>query len=121
MKIEFDSSDVEPLVRQIVRDCVEELRQQLFSLHVRPNPLHSNHADALLLNSGDAAKLLGISERTLWELKRNGDLPYVVVGTGDKKKSIRYARVDLERLIESRKSQACENDTIAAKPPDQNT
>jgi excisionase family DNA binding protein len=52
----------------------------------------------LLINSREAAKLLSISERTLWGLKESGSLPYVRIG-----RSVRYGRADLETWIEEQK------------------
>ena len=34
----------------------------------------------LLVNAVTAARLLGISERNLWQLKKDGNLPYVKIG-----------------------------------------
>lgn len=34
----------------------------------------------LLLKSADAARILAISERTLWKLKEEGSIPHVVLG-----------------------------------------
>jgi hypothetical protein len=61
-------------------------------------------AGRLLLNSADAAEMLSISERTLWELKRKGEIPYVSVGSGGRKDCIRYAVDDLRELIQRRRS-----------------
>ena len=34
----------------------------------------------LLVNAATAARLLGISERNLWQLKKDGNIPYVKIG-----------------------------------------
>jgi excisionase family DNA binding protein len=50
----------------------------------------------LLVSSREAAKLLSISERTLWTLTKNGQIGCVRIGT-----SKRYAVAELERFIAS--------------------
>jgi excisionase family DNA binding protein len=50
----------------------------------------------LLVKSREAARLLGISERTLYTLRRQGRIPYVVIG-----QSIRYSVSALNRWIET--------------------
>jgi len=54
----------------------------------------------LLLKSREAAKLLSVSERTLWNLTQRGELPCVRIG----KRGIRYDPKDLSRWLESRKT-----------------
>ena len=49
----------------------------------------------LLLSSKQAAQALAISERTLWDLRKNGEIPSITVG----KKSIRFPVAGLERYI----------------------
>jgi len=49
-----------------------------------------------LLKPRDAAKLLGISERTLWTITKQGKLPAAKLG-----KSVRYREEDLKRYVES--------------------
>lgn len=49
----------------------------------------------LLLSPKEAAQALAISERTLWDLRKNGEIPSITVG----KKSIRYPVAGLERYI----------------------
>ena len=34
----------------------------------------------LLVNAATAAKLLGISERNLWQQKKEGNIPYIKIG-----------------------------------------
>ncbi len=51
--------------------------------------------EPLLLKPNDAARMLGISPRTLWGLQ---DLPRVRIG-----RSVRYDIEDLKKLIASRK------------------
>lgn len=49
-----------------------------------------------LLKARDAAKLLGISERTLWTITKQGKLPCAKI-----EKSVRYRSEDLMRYVES--------------------
>jgi excisionase family DNA binding protein len=51
-----------------------------------------------LVSPFDAAKLLNISERTLWKHTDLGELPRVKIGT-----CVRYHRDDLLKFIESKK------------------
>jgi excisionase family DNA binding protein len=48
-----------------------------------------------LLSAVDVAKLLSLSQRTLWVWHRNGKLPAVVLPGG----TLRWKRADVERLI----------------------
>ena len=50
----------------------------------------------LLLTPPEAARALGICERTLWQLTRDGVIDSVRVGT----RSIRYSVTTLEKWIE---------------------
>ncbi|NMC19310.1 MAG: helix-turn-helix domain-containing protein [Thermogutta sp.] len=47
--------------------------------------------EQLLWTPRQAAKALAISERTLWQLTRQGRIPHVVM-TGDKHRTVRYPR-----------------------------
>lgn len=62
-------------------------------------PADPSSAPPLLLTSRDAARLLAISERTLWGLTKVGKIPVVRIG-----RSIRYDRHDLTRWIEQNKT-----------------
>ena len=55
--------------------------------------------DRLLVCSRDAARLLSISERTLWSLVNDGEIACIRIGTCK-----RYALKDLEAFIASRSS-----------------
>ncbi len=56
-------------------------------------------AEAILVNAKTAAKLLCVSERTLWTLTNCGDVPSLRIG-----RAVRYDRRDLMKWIESKKS-----------------
>ena len=53
---------------------------------------------SILLNSREAARLLCISERTLWTMMKSGSLPHVRIG-----RSVRYDRGDLKIWIDKQK------------------
>lgn len=53
----------------------------------------------LLVNSRAAARMLGISERTLWGLAADGLLPQVRIG-----RAVRYAMADLQAYIDRQRS-----------------
>jgi len=52
----------------------------------------------LLLRPLEAAKALGISERKLWQMTKDGLIPFVPFG-----RSVRYAPADLQAWIDSAK------------------
>ncbi len=53
----------------------------------------------LLLTMRQAAQMLAIGERTLWEWTRRGAIPCVRIG-----RAVRYSPLDLQAWIEARKS-----------------
>ncbi|PHS04369.1 MAG: DNA-binding protein [Blastopirellula sp.] len=57
-----------------------------------------HHVDDSLLNSRQAAKLLSISERKLWSLANEGDLPCVKFG-----RTVRYDKEDIKAWINKQK------------------
>lgn len=52
----------------------------------------------LALRPREAARMLGISPRTLWEWTRAGIVPCVRVGTG-KRKTVLYSLADLQAWL----------------------
>ena len=65
------------------------------SLWTQHSDQHGAGLDPLLLRPNDAARMLGISPRTLWGLQ---DLPRVRIG-----RAVRYDVDDLRKWIESKK------------------
>ena len=51
-----------------------------------------------LLTPKEAAAALAVSERTLWQLKTDGEIPHVSIG-----RSVRYDPADLREWIERQK------------------
>ena len=64
-------------------------------LFEKPEP----RPEPLLVNCRDAARILAISERTLYTLTKTGAIQPVRIG----RRSVRYARADLEAWIEHQK------------------
>lgn len=58
--------------------------------------------DPVLVTAREAAKMLAVSERTLWTLTNSGELPRVPIGA----RGFRYDVADLRAWIEARKAQA---------------
>lgn len=54
--------------------------------------------DALLVNERDAARILAISERKLWELRMQGLIPHLRIG-----RAVRYDPEDLKSWINEQK------------------
>ena len=62
------------------------------------NAISNPRPPRLLVNAREAADLLAISERTLWELTRTGELRAVRIG-----RAVRYDLADLRGWIDLRK------------------
>lgn len=60
-----------------------------------------NTADSIdgLLTTEQAAKILTISPRHLWDLTKRGALPAIKIG-----RSVRYARADIDAFIAARRT-----------------
>lgn len=59
-------------------------------------PVVAAKPDSLLVNEREAADLLRCSQRTVFQLRKDGRLPFIIVG----KSGVRYRRADIERFIE---------------------
>ena len=115
----LDPENVRPLVRLLVQETLAELELRIPYLvkmkgglpascetgdprensnRVTPNP---NREMPLLVTARQAAKLLSISERTLWSLTNEGELPAVKIG-----KSVRYSVKVLETWIADQSKQS---------------
>ncbi len=55
---------------------------------------NSVETNRLLVPSRDAAQMLAVSERTLWQLRQKGEIPFLRIG-----KLVRYPVADLEDWI----------------------
>ena len=61
----------------------------------QPADAVSNATDSLLLTEREAASLLRISPRKLWEIRMQGQIPFVRIG-----RAIRYSRDELASWIQ---------------------
>jgi excisionase family DNA binding protein len=61
-------------------------------------PVSPTSSEPLLLRAGDAAKLLAISPRKLWQLTNMGEVPVMRIG-----RSLRYPREELRAWIAGRR------------------
>ena len=60
----------------------------------------SSSADPLLVDGREAARLLGVSRRTLWTLTSNGTVPHVRIG-----RLVKYSPIDLQAYVERHRSE----------------
>lgn len=67
----------------------------------------------LLLTARQAAEAMGISERTMWEITKGGQIPCLRIPGRGKARSIRYAVPDLEAWIERTKAAQTATDSAA--------
>ncbi len=94
VNIQIDPAALEPLIRAIVAEVVAALGNgggPPLGPAARPGPL-----EPLLVTPADAARLLGVCERTLWGM----DIPRVRLRDGGE---TRYAVADLHAWIDERK------------------
>lgn len=59
-------------------------------------------SDVALVSPKQAAKLLDISERTLWGMKDRGEIPHLKLGH-----LVKYPVADLKRWIDANKQGGC--------------
>lgn len=59
----------------------------------------------ILLKPADAARVLAIGERTLWELTQKGEIQAVNVGQGKERRSVRYLVKDLTAWAEAHRDE----------------
>lgn len=64
-----------------------------------PKIAMSAQHERLLVTAKEAAVLLAISERTLWQLTSDGDVPAIRLG-----RSVRYDLADLRAFIAAKRS-----------------
>jgi excisionase family DNA binding protein len=91
--------NLEPFIRRVVE---ETLAQQAANRPASTSTPESGEPDGRdgvsLVNARQAAKALAISERKLWEMTKNGEIPHVPVG-----RAIRYDPRDLRAWVEAQK------------------
>jgi excisionase family DNA binding protein len=84
--------DLEAVAKQIAAAILPHLEK-------RQERTVESLTPALLLTPRQAAEVLCISERMLWDLKEAGEIPVIPIG-----RAVRYARSDLESWIARRRS-----------------
>ena len=60
------------------------------------NSAHNTQEPPVLVDSKEAARLLGCCERTLWKMREEGKIRCVKLGA-----AVRYARKEIDRFIDS--------------------
>ncbi len=70
-------------------------------VHASINDRNQTRIDRLLLTAREAARILSISERTLFTWTKRGEIQCVRIG-----RAVRYDPTDLKRWIQKRKSAA---------------
>jgi hypothetical protein len=103
MNKKYDVEDFRWLIREVIREVFGEHELSAGRFLKRRVKAESENGKAILVNSSEAARMLSISERTLWALKHRGELPHVAIGSGTKKESVRYDVSDLYALVVKRK------------------
>lgn len=61
-------------------------------------------AERALMTEREASRWLGLCTRTLWKLRKAGQIPYVQIG-----RRVMYDRADLVRWIEGQKVGVCDD------------
>lgn len=58
------------------------------------------HEPPVLITEKEVARLLGCCERTVWQMRKDGKIRCVKIGT-----AVRYARSEIDRFVESAMNQ----------------
>ena len=58
------------------------------------------HEPPVLITEKEAARLLGCCERSVWQLRKDGKIRCVKIGT-----AVRYARSEIDRFVASQMNQ----------------
>lgn len=108
----FDAENVRPLVRLLVNETLKELESRVpYLAKMKEGALHwgrtnesreidhqgnpkPNREMPLLVTARQAAKMLSLSERTLWSLSQKGLIPAMKIG-----KAVRYSVKVLETWV----------------------
>jgi excisionase family DNA binding protein len=98
LNLKLLSGDLERMIEQVVIETIAHLDKDRYNqAHDTPDGEPLADSGALLLKPRDAAKVLAISERTLWQLTRTGEIPRVLIG-----RAVRYSTAALNNWIEAR-------------------
>lgn len=93
----MDTSSLEAVVRQTVAETLSQLEAEKTTYRIGGRE-PKKEEESLLLTSREAAKMLAISKRTLWDLTDRGEIPRVKIGW-----AVRYSRGDLEEFVRKMK------------------
>ena len=83
-------------IRQIIREELQPLRDQIAALKASAN----SPVEHPIMTTEETAEYLGIHPRTLYSIRKRGDLPFVVLGDG----AYRYMRADVDDYLARRKT-----------------
>jgi excisionase family DNA binding protein len=99
IKLHIDLAQLEPLIRKVISETIA--RMEAGSMRLASGSAERTDVSSanLLWKRSQAAKALGISERTLWSLTQAGTIPYVKIG-----RSVRYAPDELKAWVSAQKS-----------------
>jgi excisionase family DNA binding protein len=95
----LEIQQLEPLIRKVVAEVLAQLGNGEARSADRPSRSEAlAHSATLLLKPREAARVLGISERTLWALTHQNGIPHVRIG-----RAVRYDPRDLQAWIDRSK------------------
>ncbi|SCM73495.1 conserved hypothetical protein [uncultured Pleomorphomonas sp.] len=78
-------------------------------------------ADQVLITPAEAARLLGISGKTLQAAVRRGQITYRTIGGGDVRQCRRFAREDIDAFMERVKCRSIDQRAPVAAPKARST
>lgn len=97
ISVKVEAGEVEKLIQRLVAETVAQLDKDRSKTNNTLNCEPVLNYAVLLLKPRDAAKMLAISERTLWQLTSLGQIPRVAIG-----RAVRYSVADLRAWIEAK-------------------
>jgi excisionase family DNA binding protein len=99
--------NLEPFIRRVVKETLAQLTADRVGSAGPPAASEPGGRDGVsLVNARQAARTLAISERKLWEMTKNGEIPHVPVG-----RAIRYDPRDLRAWVEAQKKSGTKEKT----------
>lgn len=99
--LQFDAEVFRPLIEQAVEAAMIRLEQARATVGGNRGALDMTPASAsspLALRPREAAKVLGVSARLLWQLTKDGIVPCVRVGRG-KRQTVLYPVMELQAWL----------------------
>jgi excisionase family DNA binding protein len=99
--------NLEPFIRRVVKETLAQLAVDRSASTSPPTASEPGGDDSVsLVNARQAARTLAISERKLWQLTANGEIPHVPIG-----RAIRYDPRDLRAWVEAQKKSGTKEET----------